>query len=182
MSLQEQLIKAGLADSERLRKVKREQQQAQRQQRQKGGKRTAAPTPRPDPAANQKRARDQALEQKRKEKAARKEAVAQIRQLIESNQVARDMAQATIAYHFTVNNKISKIHVSPEQQRQLIAGTLSVTRLDGHLLLIPTATAERIRERLADWYLFTSQPDAPAAESDPDDPYAKYQVPDDLMW
>ena len=46
--------------------------------------------------------------------------------------------------------------------------------------VIPVAIAEKIQQRNADHFIALAEKNAP--QLDDDDPYAAYQIPDDLMW
>ena len=77
-------------------------------------------------------------------------------------------------------NKIKKIHVTEEQFGLLSRGRLGITRLSGGFVLIPVEVAEKVRERAPHWPVHVAEVSKqPMAE---DDPYAAYQIPDDLMW
>jgi len=102
---------------------------------------------------------------------------AQVRQLIEVNRLPK--GEGDIAYNFTDEGKVKRLYVSEQMQRQLGLGRLAVVKLDEQYELVPTAVAEKIRQRDESCVILCNEPEQ---HSDEDDPYADYQIPDDLMW
>lgn len=173
MSLKDQLLKAGLADAKKARRAEHE-------------KRVQAKNPATDSAeklAREARAlqaeRDRALNRAREDEKAKRALAAQIRQLIENHRIARNSGDQP--YQFTDGKKIKKLYVTSAQQDQLARGQIAIVRLgEGHEL-VPTVVAEKIRQRDAEAVVLLNTRQA-TTESDPDDPYAAYPIPDDLMW
>lgn len=176
MSLQDQLLKAGLVDQKKASKVnKSKHQQAKQKQKNK-----IEPVDEAKLAAQRAQAekveRDRLLNQQRKEEAERKALVAQVRQLIEMN---RQPANGDIAYSFTDGTLVKKLYVNETQQKQLSNGRLCIVKLDEAYQLIPTLVAEKIQQRDATTRILSNKP---TEQPEEDDPYADFQVPDDLMW
>ncbi|GAA6130283.1 DUF2058 domain-containing protein [Halopseudomonas sabulinigri] len=171
-SLQAQLLKAGLVDEKKLKQAQRAKKKAAKTEpAQDTGKAIAQ-------ARTEKAERDRQLNQQRQEEAARKEREAQVKQMVENSKLDRSGGETP--YQFVSKNKIKKIHVTKEQFDLLSRGRLGITRLSGNFVLIPLEIAEKVRERAPHWpvYVAEAKADAPAE----DDPYAAFQVPDDLMW
>jgi uncharacterized protein len=180
MSLQDQLLKAGLADKKKANQVKQQKQKAQKlKQKNKvvieDAARIAA-----QKAHAEKVERDRQLNLQRKQEAEQRAITAQIRQLIEMNRQPK--GQGEIAYHFTDHNKVTHIYVDERQQRQLANGLLAIVRLDGQYEIVPGSVSEKIALRDESYLVYSNKgkADAPAVEED--DPYAAFQIPDDLMW
>lgn len=177
MSLQEQLLKAGLIDNKKASKIKKSKyKQAQQKQKNKietaDGAKLAA-----QQVQAKKLKRDRQLNQQRKAEAERKAIAAQVRQLIEMNRLHGDVGD--IAYNFTDGTTVKHIHVTAPQLKQLGTGRLCIVKLDERYELIPTLVAEKIQLRDDSIRILSNQPtETPAG----DDPYADFQVPDDLMW
>lgn len=176
-SLQEQLLKAGLVNAQT---VKQTRSDKRKQVKHSGGQ----PTPEEQAAraaADRERAakieRDRELNRQRQEEAARRAAENEIRQLIHTHRVVRD--QGDLAYNFTDGSTLKRLYVNAEQHASLVAGRLAIVRQDTFYELVSAEIAERIQARNAALVLvFNRAKDSNAA----DDPYAAYQVPDDLMW
>ena len=173
-SLQAQLLKSGLVDEKKLKQAQRAKKKAAKNEPEKSYDSAAAV----EKARADKAERDRALNQQRKDDAARKEREAQAKQLIEQNKL--DRAGGETAYQFASKNKIKKIHVNKEQFDLLSRGRLGITRLSGNFVLIPVEIAEKVRERAPHWPVYVAENKAEAVVED--DPYAAFQVPDDLMW
>ena len=177
MSLQDQLLKAGLVDNKQANQIKKSKLK-QTKQKQKNKIET---TDEAKLAAQQAQAeqveRDRQLNQQRKAEAERKAIAAQVRQLVEMNRQSRD--DADIDYSFTDGTLIKRIAVTGTQLKQLANGRLCIIRLDEQYELIPTLVAEKIQQRDEHTQILSN----PATETpDEDDPYTDFQVPDDLMW
>tara|TARA_R110000850_G_scaffold109383_3_gene222296 strand:- start:1864 stop:2394 length:531 start_codon:yes stop_codon:yes gene_type:complete len=173
-SLQAQLLKSGLVDEKKLKQAQRAKKKSARTEPEKVNDTAAAV----EKARAEKAERDRQLNQQRKEEAARKEGEAQARQLIEQNKLDRTGGETP--YQFANKNKIKKIYVTEEQFGKLSRGQLGVVRLSGTFELIPAEVAGKVSERAPQWpvHIAKVEDQAPAE----DDPYAAFQVPDDLMW
>ena len=175
-SLQDQLLKLGLVDQQKLRQNKQEQR---KQAKQNPGK--------PGPAEERRRQvqqeqvekaeRDRQLNRQRQEEAERQATAAQVRQLIEGARLPK--GDGDVAYNFVDGSKVRRVYVNPAVHRQLTDGSAAIAKLRGKYEIVPRDVAEKIRERNPA-YLVTA---AEVATSEAvDDAYAKFQVPDDLMW
>jgi uncharacterized protein YaiL (DUF2058 family) len=175
-SLQEQFLKAGLVDKKKAKLVNQEKAQQKKVERRTGtqsvdeARLAAIETQR----KNAERARE--LNAQRDAAATQKAIMAQIMQMVKQNR--QSTGGGDIAYNFTHDNKIERIHVSAAVQRHLMAGRLAIVRIGDVTELVPKVIADKIAERDASLVVQVKK----AAEVDPDDPYAAYQIPDDLMW
>jgi len=113
----------------------------------------------------------------RKAVAERKRVKAEIKTIIEAEKI--DQTTGESVYSYLVGKRIRQMFVSESVQKQLVAGDLVITRLNGSTYLIPAETGERVRALNPEWVVIV-----PAADdaTDDDDEYADYQVPDDLKW
>ncbi|MEJ2686755.1 MAG: DUF2058 domain-containing protein [Gammaproteobacteria bacterium] len=178
-SLQDQLVKAGLADARQARKAKSGKSPKRGKKKDRGEPALSDSAQSARQAMAEKANRDRELNRRRKQAQERKATMAQIRQLIEQNRIPRDDAED--GYHFTDGAKIRKLFVTPAIREQLSQGRLDIVRLDGRYDVVPSAVAEKIR--LRDAGCVVARPvDEPGSAPSQDDPYADYPVPDDLMW
>lgn len=173
MSLKDQLLKAGLADAKKARKAEHEKRQQARDPNAETAQKLAAQ------ALAEKVERDRALNRAQQEEKERRAIAAQIRQLIENHRIARGGGEQP--YQFTDEKKIKKLYVTTAQQAQLANGQIAIVRLGEGYELVPTVVAEKIRQRDAEAVVMLNTR-KPVAETEEDDPYAAYQIPDDLMW
>lgn len=176
-SLQEQLLGAGLVDKKRAQKIKTEKRKKAKQQP-KGHKQEDEAKVLAKKALEEKAARDRALNQQQKQQAEQKAIVAQIKQLIEVNKL--DRSNGELAYQFTEGSKVKQLMVTKEQKEQIAKGQIAITKFSDSYELVPSKVAEKIAERNEDYVVVKF--DKSKTEIDEDDPYAEYQIPDDLMW
>ena len=177
LSLRDQLMKAGLVSEKQAKQAGKQKQKQQRLEK-KGQvevddviKQAALQ------AQAEKAARDQELNEQQKEKAEQKARAAQIKQLIESSRLPK--LQSDDYYNFVDEKKIKRIAVNTMLRDKLSRGSLAIVRHGGGYEMIPREAALRIQERDPRRVILLNTPtEAP----DADDPYAAYQVPDDLMW
>jgi uncharacterized protein YaiL (DUF2058 family) len=178
-SLQDQLLKAGLADKKKLAKAKKAKQKAENLQQR--NPQQAADTSRElaQQALAEKARRSRELARGQNAAAEHKAVMAQVRQLIELNRLSRQGAE--VPYNFVDGKQIKKLYVSNKMQSQLAGGILAIARLDAGYEVIPAAVADKIRQRAEESIVLQNAVED-TAEASGDDPYADYQVPDDLMW
>ena len=178
-SLQDQLKKQGLVDKKKVQEVKRSQYKDKKQKSKKGSRteldeaKLAA-----QKAHSEKVERDRQLNLERKREAEQKAIAAQIKQLIETNRI--ESRDGDIAFNFTDNNVIKRIHVSERIHSHLSKGLLSIAKLGDTYELVPSPVAEKIKQR--DSHCIIDFQQADQSTEDENDPYADYKIPDDLMW
>jgi uncharacterized protein YaiL (DUF2058 family) len=174
-SLQEQLLKAGLVNAHKAKQIKHEKH--------KQGKQPQADTDeaklRAQQAQAEKAERDRENNRRRQQDAERKAAAAQIKQLIEQHRV--ESGNGDVAYQFIDQNKVKKLYITETQRSQLARGLLAVAKCETRYELVPAAVGEKIRERDAAAVLVLNTAQLQSG-SDDNDPYADYQIPDDLTW
>ena len=176
MSLQDQLLKAGLIDDKKANKIKKNKHKQTKQKQKNKIETTNEAKLAAQQAQAEKAQRDRQLNQQRKAEAERKAIAAQVRQLVEMNRQPRD--EGDITYSFTDGTLVKRIPVSEIQLKQLSNGRLCIIKLDGQYELIPTLVAEKIQLRDESTQILSNQS---TETPDEDDPYAAFQVPDDLM-
>ncbi|MDS0786842.1 DUF2058 domain-containing protein [Proteus vulgaris] len=174
LTLQEQMLKAGLVTSKKMAKVQRTAKKSRVQAREAR-----------EAVEENKKAqleRDKLLSEQQKQATLSKEYKAQVKQLIEMNRITP--AKGDIDFNFTDNNVIKKIVVDKLTQSQLISGRLAIARLDNagktEYVIIPASVADKITQRDVDSILLNNA--LSETEQDEDDPYADFKIPDDLMW
>ena len=176
-SLQEQFLKAGLVDKKKVKQANQEKSQQKKVERRTGTQTVdevrlaALETQR----KNAERARE--LNAQRDAAATQKAIMAQIVQMVQQSRQSK--GKGDIAYNFTHDNKIKRIYVSAAVQANLIAGRLVIVCQGENSDLVPKVIADKIAERDPSLVVRVNKT---SAEIDADDPYAAYQIPDDLMW
>ena len=109
----------------------------------------------------------------------RQNRVAQIRQLVESNRL--DRSRCEVDYQFVHEKKIKKILVNDLMVDQLARGRLAVVFVNDAYEVVPEVVARKIMERDEAAVVVLHDRNA-QTDSDEEDPYAGYEIPDDLMW
>ena len=176
--LQEQLLKAGLVKKSKLAQVAHEQAKARH------GKAPPAPSAEQlevERLRAERTERDRALAAERNAQARINEQRAQARQIIQTQQVARE---GEIEYRFTDGDAIRSILVNTSLRNQLANGSLVIARLGEGYALLPRAAAQKVQERDAGLTVLdhaTSEPTSPGASAH-DAFYDRFKVPDDLVW
>jgi uncharacterized protein YaiL (DUF2058 family) len=177
VSLQEQFLKAGLVNKNKAKQAQQEKSKQQKVERRTGeqsvdeAKAAALEVQR----KNAEKARE--ANAQRDAAAAEKAILAQIAQMIQQNKQGK--GNGDIAYNFTHGSKIERIFVSAAVQGHLVAGRLVIVCQGANVELVPRVIAEKIAERDASIVVQVKKASTTVEE---DDPYAAFQIPDDLMW
>ena len=64
-------------------------------------------------------------------------------------------------------------------KQKIVKGKLGIARIEGVYELVPLSVAEKIKQRNEKRVVIF---EAEEKSKDEDDPYADYEVPDDLIW
>ena len=178
LSLRDQMLKAGLVNEKQVKQAGKEKKKQQRLEK-KGAveiddsQRQAALK-----AMAEKQQRDQELNRQQQENAQRKAFVAQIRQLIESARLPK--LDSEDYYNFVDHKKVKRIAVNDLVRNKLSNGTLAIVKHGGGYEIIPRDVALKIQERDERRIVLLNVVSDDASVDE--DPYAAYQIPDDLMW
>ena len=78
------------------------------------------------------------------------------------------------------DNKVKPIHVDQAIFDRLSRGQLAIMELGSSCAVSPVPATDKHRQRDKDIFIYIA--DSGADQLDEDDPYAAYQIPDDLMW
>ena len=176
-SLQDQLLKAGIVDQKKAKKIGKEKRK-QAKQLPKGEVLVNENKEQAKHALAERARQDRERNKLHQAEANQKAVHAQVIQLIKTNTIDRRDGDA--AYQFTDGNKIKKIYVTAQLQNELSRGQLAIAKLEDEYTLIPRIIAEKIEQR--EQHIVILLNTNVKAETDEDDPYADYQIPDDLMW
>lgn len=179
-SLQDQLLKAGLADADKARKLDKEKRKAAKHARSTGQTLVDETKVAAQEALAEKAERDRELNQARDSKAQRKAINAQIRQLIEVNRLPR--GDGDISFNFTDGRKIKQLRVSELQRKQLAGGVLSIVKHGDNYEVVPRPVADKIAERDSGRVISTEESQGETLTDEEKDWYKDYEIPDDLMW
>lgn len=177
VSLQEQLLKAGLVDKKKVKLANQDKSKQHKEVLRTGvekvneSREAALEMQR----KNAERARE--LNAQRDAAATQKAILAQIAQLVQQNKQSK--GKGDVPYNFTFGTKIERIHVTSQIVEHLVAGRLVIVHMNGSFELVPRVIGEKIAQRDAS---IVVQIKKKVQEVEEDDPYADYKIPDDLMW
>ena len=178
LSLQEQLLKSGLVSSAQAKSAKSDKRKQTEQQRKNNVTVVDEAKELVKKAQAEKAERDRELNQLIKQQEEQKQLIAQVKQLIELNKQPKD--DDGLAYHFNDNNKVKTLYVSETMRCQIISGKLAVVKLGESYEVVSAEVAKKISLRdPASVIVDNGQITSP---DNKDDPYAGFQIPDDLMW
>lgn len=177
LSLRDQLLKAGLVNEKQAKQAGKEQKKQQRLVKKGQAEADESSKQAALKAQAEKQARDQQLNQQQKDKAEQKARSAQVKQLIETSRLPK--LNGEDYYNFVDDKKVKRIVVNNLLRDKLSRGSLAIVRHGGGYEIIPRDAALKIQEREPRRIVLLN---TQTQEPDADDPYAAYQVPDDLMW
>lgn len=173
LSLRDQLLKAGAVSKKQHQQVctrKKKNRKSGQEDESSASKAIA------QKAREEQVARDRELNRQQEALRTRRAIQAQIRQLARDHQIAREEGETP--YRFNDRGTIKKWYISDKQLDRIANGQLAVIGLDDEYYLVPHQIAEKIAERDGAAVLVLNT----RKDGDEEDPYADYQIPDDLMW
>jgi hypothetical protein len=179
LSLQDQLLKSGLVSSAQAKTAKSDKRKQTEQQRKNNITVVDEAKELAQRAQAEKAERDRELNQLIKHQEEQKHLLAQVKQLIELNKQPKD--SDGVAYHFNDNNKVKTLYVSEAMREQIIRGRQAIVKLGESYEVVLSDVAKKISLRDAASVIVNNEPDTGDVDKK-DDPYADYQIPDDLMW
>ena len=175
-SLQEQLRLAGLANQKQVVKARKAKNTKEKMQR-KGAVVVDEAAELVKQQEAEKLAKDRALNDARNRAAEERAIQAQIQQMIELNAISE---RGDVEFSYDHNGKIRNLFVTADLRRALVNGVLSIVGANNSETIVPSKVARKIADRDARWILLLNNKNDSDAE--PDDEYAGYEIPDDLMW
>ena len=198
-SLQDQLLGAGLIKKQDANNIKTAKKKQVKKSKETNTELKNEAAEAAEKARLEEQKKSQALNKQRKQEAEEKAAQAQIRQMIEINDIAKldkkAPADSELVYNFTDGSKIKTMLVSAENHKLITKGVIAIAKLENtdgdsqevfSYHLIPAVAARKIIERdsssIALLNDFSESTDSSSSADDVEDPYAGFEVPDDLMW
>lgn len=173
-SLQNQLLKAGLANKKQAVKAKKAKNSKDKLKR-AGVDVTDEAARLAEQAEQEKRDKDRELNRQKTEREQAAAITAQVKQLVQLNRIGE---RGDIEYKFPEGNLVKTLYLTERQRSGVINGVLAIVKTGQSYDLVPRKAAEKIAERAADCVLICNTEVEDAA----DDEYADFKVPDDLMW
>lgn len=181
LSLQEQLLKAGLVKKAKAQEVATEKRKhAELSAR---GQTPKAPTANDLARAYAERAKaekqeaDRILAEKQREQAERRARNERLRAMLEGKSLNRKDAE--IARNFEYGGKIRRVYVTEDQLKAINSGNIGIAQVKGSYMLVDKPTALRVRDIAPENLALLVESSGPES-ADYADP--QYAVPDDLIW
>ncbi|WP_218352922.1 DUF2058 domain-containing protein [Alteromonas lipotrueiana] len=179
-SLQDQLLKAGLADKSSARQARQDKRKKQKLKNKSKQDVVDENKVAAQQATEQKKARDRELNEQQQLEREQRSIVAQVRQLITVNIQNRGGAESVL--NFTDDNVVKRMYVGESVRKQVTQGRLAVVKQDEEYFLVPMPVADKISQRDEASVIYRADTTEAAAPGEEDDWYAEYQIPDDLTW
>lgn len=177
-SLQDQLLSMGLADKNKAKKNNKEMKKQEHLKRTGQENETDAKREQAEAKRKEKAAKDRELNKQRDAEAHKKAIAAQIQQLVDNNLI--EAQYGDIKYQFVDGKKVKSQYVDQAVWDRLSRGQLAIIAHRGNYAVVPVPVVDKIRERNDNHFIVIA--DQTAGKMDEDDPYAAYEIPDDLMW
>jgi uncharacterized protein YaiL (DUF2058 family) len=181
-SLQDQLLKAGLTTKQKTRQANVDKRKKNKQKR-SGVNHGASLQEQVQQdiakAKTDKQIKDNELNEVKQQLLADKEQLLRIKQILTHHQIKNVIGDNV--YNYTFETTIKKLPLDAVTHKALVNGHLAICGLDEITYLVTRETAEKLSE--LDENIVLVQNDKTLDEQiDEDDPYADYQIPDDIMW
>jgi uncharacterized protein YaiL (DUF2058 family) len=181
-SLQDQLLKAGLTTKQKARQANSDKRKKNKQKR--SGVEVEASLQekiKQDLVKSQKekQAKDNALNEDKKQQLEQKEQKLRIQQILQHHQIKN--CNGETEYNYTFEHKIKKLYLDAITHRALVNGRLALCGQDDVTYIVTSETAAKLAE-LDSKVILLQNEKIESDTVDEDDPYADYQIPDDLMW
>ncbi len=174
-SIQDQLLKAGLANKKQAVKARKAKNAKQKMQR-SGKEVKDEATLLAEEASKRQIERDKALNKAKQKEAETRAIQAQIKQLIELNQISE---RGDVEFSFTHGSSIKSLALQKTHRDGLINGQLAIVTFNDHYSVVPAPVCDKICQR--DESVLVLRNSSTETENTDDD-YAGFEIPDDLMW
>ncbi len=175
---QDQLLKTGIVSKKQAHQAKKDKNKKAKQQRAHNKELVDETKLKIQQAARKKSENDRNLNKQIEQQAKLKAISAEINQLITTNAIDRS-ENCDISYNFEHLKKVKHIYVNADMKQHIIDGRLGIALIEERYELVAKAVAEKIQQRNDERIILFENNEQFVDE---DDPYADYQIPDDLMW
>ena len=174
-ALQAQLLKAGLVDNKKAKKLSKQAQHEQRT----GQSNEAELKAHIEQNQKEKQAKDQISDQEKQRVLNEKALKAAIIQMITQHKIKDTDGESS--YQFIDDAKIKKVYINQQIYNALVSGSLVVAKDHDRYAFLPKALAERINDKMQG-FIIVNNSEKNEQVTEEEDPYAAYVIPDDLMW
>ena len=179
-SFREQLLKLGLVEKKQVDQVKKQEYQKKKLQPKSRVQEIVDENKLlAEQVKAEKKEKERLRNLRRQDELRQKEEAEQVRQLIAGNR--QDQNPQGVAFRFADAGKIQRIFVRSAVVDELSRGLLAIVRSGPAYEIIPAAVAERV-SALNPAAVVLWNREKKRADAEGDDPYAGFEIPDDLMW
>lgn len=175
-NLFDQLKKAGLVNEQKAKQLKKEKYQQTKQNKGKQVENEAAVLA--AKAAQEKAEKDRLLNLERQAAQAQKALQAEIKQIIESNKITD--YDGDLVFNFVDQGKVKSLNVNAKIRQRLVDGVIRIACVAGAYVLISDEAAAKVEQR--DAGLLIPLKEAEKIADEDAEYYAKFAIPDDLVW
>lgn len=173
-ALQAQLLKAGLVDNKKAKKLTKQSQHEQRL-----GQQDHSVKEKIEQDKQSKQHKDALLNAEKQKQLEEKTLKSNIQQMIKQHQIKK--VDGDIAYQFIDEKKIKKLYLNQQVYNALVNSNLVIAKDGEQYAVLPSALADRIEQKMTGFIIFNKSSEN-LETTDEEDPYAAYVIPDDLMW
>lgn len=145
LSLQEQMLKAGLVDKKQVKKAEHEKRVKNKKNRKGGGAAEEKERQRLQKQQAQRAEQDRKLNAERAQQAQQKADQAAAQQLIASNRLP--VEEGDVVYHYVDGGQIKRISVQQEVADKLADGRLGLAMHNNELVLVAAETVLKVLDR-----------------------------------
>ncbi|QUM76506.1 DUF2058 domain-containing protein [Moritella sp. 24] len=177
-SLQEQLLKAGLADEKKAKKIRKEKNKTNKAVRKNQQNADTSLQDEIKVQKNEQAKLDAERNRVIQEQIELKSEHGKVKQMIQQLHIT-DVAGET-AFNYVLDNKVKTLSVDKITYNALTKGQIGLCVLEGKPYIMPSIAIEKIKAVDEAYVLVLNE--NTATEIEEDDPYADFQIPDDLMW
>ena len=182
LSLQEQLLKSGLADKKNAKKIQNEKRKKDKLRRKSKIVENDEVKQSVEAQRQAKKDKDRALNEASKQEAEKKQIQAQIVQMIDMN--LQPINKGDVKFQFTHENKVKSLNVTGKTKAHLQGNKLAIVWHNESYQIIPIQVADKIAQRDDTCILYRAdkQEESVSMTEEEQDWYADYEIPDDLSW
>jgi uncharacterized protein YaiL (DUF2058 family) len=163
LSIQEQMLKAGLVDKKQMKKADHEKKMKDKKIRKAGDSFKDSDKQRLHQQQAERAEQDRKLNAQRAQQAQQKADQSAAQQLIATNRLS--VEEGDVIYHYVAGGKIKKTSVSQDIADKLDEGKMGLAMHNGELVLVPAETVNKVLQRDQDSILAYNDP------ADVDDEY-----------
>jgi len=156
LSLQEQLLKAGVVDEKQVKKAEHEKRMQKKKKKKNGAHSEDSAKIRLQQQQSEQAKHHQKLNAQRNQQQQRKADQAAAKQMIKSNHFP--LEEGDVVYRYVADGRIKQIFVNQEVADNLSAGRLGLAKGDNGVVLIPAETVLKVMQRDEDSVLLYNDP------------------------